>query len=330
MRRAVLLFNPISGRHSQHRLQIINRIADALRARGLGVEVTPTISPGSAGRQAAAADTADIIFACGGDGTIHEVLQGAAFHPRAALGLLPLGTGNVLARHIGLPADPVAAALAQLGYPARTLPLGLLEYTSASGPRQRYFLVMAGAGPDGELVRASMDRLKLSLGRAAYHVRAARLFLHARFPDFNVRVTLPSGDVIERRTAGMMAIRGSDLGGIIGPRTLRGAIAQSHLQITILKPPVRLALLAWLASGWVPVPRSRLVETFQAESLTATAGHNGDVQVQADGEWLGHTPLSLRVVPDALRMLLPPTWPPEPQSPTTPAPLPTPAAPPPP
>ncbi len=307
MRRAVLLYNPTCGRHPQHRLQIINRIADALRARGLGVEITPTSSPGSAGRQAAEAGTADIIFACGGDGTIHEVLQGAAFHPRAALGLLPLGTGNVLARHIGLPSDPVAAALAQLDYPPRTLPLGLLEYTTAGGPRQRYFLVMAGAGPDGELVRTSMGRLKLSLGRAAYHVRAARLFLHARFPAYDVRITLSSGDVIERTAAGMMAVRGSDLAGIIGPRTLRGSLSQSHLQITILKPPVRLALLAWLASGWVPVPRSQLVETFQAESLTATAGRNGDVQVEADGEWLGHTPLSLRVVPDALRMLIPPT-----------------------
>ena len=312
MRRAVLLYNPVSGARSNERLATLELVAEALRHNGLTVDIVPTTAPGSAGAQAKADSTADIIFACGGDGTVHEVLQGAAFHPRAALGLLPLGTGNVLARHLGLPLEPVAAALAQLDYAPRTLPLGLLEYTAANGPRQRYFLVMAGAGPDGELVRTSMQTLKLTLGRAAYHVRAVRLFLHASFPECTVRLTLPSGEIVERKAAGLMAIRGSDLGGILGPRALRGALHRRHLQVTILRPPVRLALLAWLASGWVPVPGSALVESFEAVSITATAGLDADVQVEADGEWLGHTPLALRVVPDALRLLLPPTWPTEP------------------
>lgn len=314
MRRAVLLYNPVAGRNHAKRLATLQAVALALRGRGCHADLLPTTGPRTAGQQATEAVRAgaDILFACGGDGTIHEVLQGAVFQPAAALGLIPLGTGNVLARHLGLPLDPAAAAIAQLDYTPTTIPLGLLEYTSPNGPRQRYFLVMAGAGPDGELVRTSMQALKLSFGRAAYHVRAARLFLHARFPECTVRLTLTSGQIVERKAAGLMAIRGSNLGGILGPRALRGALHRPHLQVTILRPPVRLALLAWIASGWVPLPGSPLVESFEAVSVTATAGMGGDVQVESDGEWLGRTPLSLRVVPDALRLLLPSTWPTEP------------------
>lgn len=314
MRRAVLLYNPTSGRRLQHRARIIERVAEALRSHGLVVDVVPTRTLGSAGQQAidACASGADILFACGGDGTVHEALQGAVFRPRMALGLIPLGTGNVLARYLGLPLDPVAAAIAQLDYDPRTLPLGLLEYTAQDGPRQRYFLVMAGAGPDGELVRTSMNALKLSFGRLAYFIRALRLFLHVQFPDCTVKITLDSGEVIERRAASLMAIRGSDLGGFLGPKTVRGALHETHLQVTILQSPVRLALLAWLAGGWLPIPNSRLVETFQAVSVSATADQNQPVQVEADGEWLGQTPLTIRIVPNAVRLLLPPTWPKEP------------------
>lgn len=310
MRRAVLLYNPTSGRRLQQRLHIIERIAEALRSRNVIVEIIATNPLTGAAQQTieTCAKGVDILFACGGDGTIHEILQGAIFQPKAALGLIPLGTGNVLARYLGLPLDPIAAAIAQLNYVPRILPLGLLEYASIDGPHQRYFLVVAGAGPDGELVRTSMQSLKLSFGRVAYFIRATRLFLHARFPVCNVRLTLTSGETIERRAAGLMAIRGSDLGGFLGPRILRGAIHQSHLQVTILQRPVRLALLAWIASGWLPIPGNRLVETFEAQSVTATANRN-PAQVEADGEWLGHTPIAIRVVPNAVRMLLPPTWP---------------------
>jgi diacylglycerol kinase family enzyme len=316
MRRAVLLFNPHSGRHPHKRLHAIETIAMALRSKGLAVEVTATEGPGTAGQQAriASEQGADILFACGGDGTIHEILQGLAFQPHTALGIVPLGSANALARHLSLPPNPVDAALAQLDFAPQTLPLGHIEYTTPDGVAGRYFLVMAGAGADGELVRTSMRALKRRFGSAAYHVRAARLFMQTRFAACDVHLQLASGEILERRAVGIMAVRGSDLCGILGPRSVRGALPHPHLAVTLLRPPMRLSLLAWLAAGWIPLPgHGRFVETFEVESLTASAGHSHHIPVEADGEWLGVTPVKLRVVPDALRLLLPPiTSPPAP------------------
>lgn len=301
MRTAVLLYNPHAGRHPQHRLRMLEAVAQALEAHGISAALLPTEAPGSAGRQAREL-RADIIFACGGDGTVHEVLQGMAFHPTAALGILPVGTANILAKDLRLPTDPVASALAQIAYEARTVPLGTMAYISPHGPEERYFLVMAGAGPDGELVRESMRDLKLRTGPLAYYLRSARLYLTARFPSCDVQLHLTSGEVVERHAAGIMAFRVGSMGPAMGSRTVMGAIHQPHLEVTLLKKPLRLAMLAWLAKGWCPVPgAARLVECLQVGSLVA----GGTLQVQADGEWLGTTPMSLRVEAGALRMLLP-------------------------
>lgn len=305
MRTAVLLYNPHAGRHPQQRMSVLEDVAQALQARGVETTLVATEAPGTAGAQARAL-TADVIFACGGDGTVHEVLQGMAFHPAAALGILPVGTANILAKDLKLPSAPVASALAQISYEPQTIPLGVLGYNSLHGPQERYFLVMAGAGADGELVRESMRELKLKAGPSAYYLRSARLYLQGRFPACDVRLKLMTGEVVERRAQGVMAFRVGSMGAAFGPRTPRGAIDHPHLEVTILKPPLRLSMLAWLARGWVPFPgSSRLVECFQVESLSAYADVTAELQVQADGDWLGTTPMTLRVEAAAVKMLLP-------------------------
>lgn len=306
MRSAVLLYNPYAGRHPQRRVRLLEAVAHALAMQGVQTSLLATTAPGSAGAQAREL-RADVVFACGGDGTVHEVLQGMALHPTAALGILPVGTANILARDLRLPPDPIAAALAQIAVEPTSLPLGLLTCTTPSGPRERYFLVMAGAGPDGELVRESMRELKLQTGPAAYYLRAARLYALGRFPACSVEMRLLSGEVIERRAAGVMAFRIGTMGAAFGPRTPRGALHHPHLEVTLLKTPLRLAMLAWLAKGWFPLPGvHRYAECFQVQSVTASSGSPSGMQVQADGEWLGVTPMSLQVRPAALRMLLPP------------------------
>lgn len=302
MRTAVLLYNSHAGRHPQKRLHVLEDVKRALGGRGVPTTLLATEGPGTAGRQAAEL-LADIVFACGGDGTVHEVLQGMAFHPTAALGILPVGTANILAKDLRLPTDAVEAALQQISHAPRVLPLGAMRYESPHGPEERYFLVMAGAGPDGELVRESMRKLKLRTGAAAYYLRAARLFLQGRFPACDVRLRMLNGETVERQAQGVMAFRVGSMGPAMGSRTVMGAVHQPHLEVTLLKPPLRLSMLAWLAKGWCPVPGTgHLVECLQVSELHASGA---DVQVQADGEWLGTTPMSLKVVAGAVRVLLP-------------------------
>src|SRR5215471_2188341 len=111
MQRAALFYNPLSGRRRKYRVEDVERVAAILRAGGIEVEVAPTRAASDAAAQVRMAirDGFDTIIACGGDGTIHDVLQGLAGH-EAALGVIPLGTANAFAHDLRLPMNPTAAA----------------------------------------------------------------------------------------------------------------------------------------------------------------------------------------------------------------------------
>jgi len=304
MRRAVLLYNPASGRRQTKHL--IKHIARALRNEGLDLETIPTEAPGTAGRQASEACTAgtEIVFACGGDGTIHEVLQGMAFQPQAAMGVIPLGTANALARHLQLSLDPVRAALQQLHHEPRVIPIGQVRYQTPEGERSRYFIVMAGAGPDGALVYKMLASGKHRLGRLSYYLRAARLFSGTRFGPFAVHVT-PHNNAASMPAVSAMAVRVGDLGGLFSPLARGASLEDPHLRLTLAAPPASLSLPAWFALSWSRLHRwNPHVRTLEVESFTCGSGAR-PVQVQADGEWLGHTPMTVSLLPNALRLLMP-------------------------
>src|SRR6476660_4144199 len=103
MRKALLLYNPLSGQRNERRLQQIETVADILRSAGVEVSNSPTRSAADATAQARQAPTSgyDTVFACGGDGTIHDVIQGLA-GTDVALGVIPLGTAYALAHDLGL------------------------------------------------------------------------------------------------------------------------------------------------------------------------------------------------------------------------------------
>ena len=107
MRRVALIYNPASGQLSGRRARIIQKALDLLREAGLDAEALETDAPGNARvlAKAAVRNGYDAILACGGDGTVHEVLQ-CLVGTSVALGVVPLGTANALAqdlRAIGIP-----------------------------------------------------------------------------------------------------------------------------------------------------------------------------------------------------------------------------------
>jgi YegS/Rv2252/BmrU family lipid kinase len=304
VRRAVLLFNPNAGRRPAHRLRVIESVAEALRNHSVETKILATEGPGTAGRQAADAceQGADTVFACGGDGTVHEVLQGIAFHPATALGVIPLGSANVLARHLRLPLDPVRAAHQQLNYLPRTIAVGRVTYQSPIGEQLRYFLVLAGAGADGALVYRMLGSGKHRLGRVMYYLRSAHLFLSTRFPAFPVTAG-------ERKTHAVsaMAVRVGDLGGLFSPLIRGASVDDSQLLLTTVAAPAHLSLPLWFTLGWARLHRwNRYVETHRVNSFACAGGETGNVQVQADGEWLGRTPMTVELIANGIRLLMPP------------------------
>jgi diacylglycerol kinase (ATP) len=307
--RCVLIYNPVSGPNRSRRAEQLDRVAEALSVLGHRVELAKTHAAGSAAAQArdAAQNGADAVLACGGDGTVHEVIQGLVSEDgesRTALGILPLGSANALARHLGLSLEPVEAALQQLRGTSVEIPVGKLE----CGDQVRYFTVMAGAGPDGTLVYKLLTNHKSGLGRLAYYIHAARLVATHRFRPFEVGYTeAASAEVSTVRAVCAMAVRVSNLGGLFGRLTSRSAsIDDAHLQLSIVRPPAALSLPLWFVSGWLGLRGlNPLLRRVSVSEFSCRGGPGAGAHVEADGEWLGCLPMRVSLVPGALRMLVP-------------------------
>lgn len=304
----ILIYNPAAGRKRKLRASEVEQVAAALSADGHSVDIACTTGPGSATRQACeAAPGADVIFACGGDGTVHEVLQGLVTEtgaPPCTLGIIPLGSANALARHLRISLDPVTAAIQQIRGKACIVPVGKVVCAGVV----RYFAFMAGAGPDGALVHSLRARHKSHLGRLAYYTRAARLFFTRRFPAFEVDLALAgAGSSIRQKAVAVMATRIGNLGGLFRRLTNSNAsIDDSALHLHLLSPPALVSLPLWFLSGWLGLRRlNPLLKCIEAESFSCCPLKGREPDVQADGEWLGQLPMRVSMIPNALRILLP-------------------------
>jgi len=301
VRLATLILNPVArqARLFEARLPAIQSL---LLDNGYLLNVVGTTSaPGSAADlAAAAAEESTLVLACGGDGTVHGVVQGIA-QTAAVLGLVPLGTANALARNLGLPLDPLAAVARLMTYQPRRIPLG--QISTANG--MRWFVVMAGCGPDGmlvdELSRAGGDRLKARFGRVAYYGHAARLFFTRRWPQFPVQFRVADSDQWTAVDAvAVMASRVPDLGGVFSGTTRLAQMSDVRLHVQLLRGPGWISLPAWMLCARVRLPNPWLTTVDVAEVRCDGSG----VYAQADAEGMGQLPMRLCVVPAALSVLM--------------------------
>jgi diacylglycerol kinase family enzyme len=320
MRKAAFLYNPASGRKLKRRLADVESAAAVVRAAGVEVVVTPTRAAGSAGEQAreAVAAGCDAVFACGGDGTVHEALQGMIESGgAAALGIIPLGTGNALALDLGIPDHPVKAAKLQIEAEPRRLAAGKIECQDFEGrSASRYFTVMAGTGPNAQLVYAINTRWKEKIGMAAYTLQAGLCWATARFTPFEVEYV--EALTVERRkkvVAEMLAARVSDFPFPLKRVAPGAALTRGDMRVILFQPPVRLRYLAHLSGAMTgiqwKVPGVELVHVTEiaCRPLEPGSGDSGKkaarVFAEADGELLGTLPARFSMVPDAFTLLMP-------------------------
>lgn len=136
-----------------------------------------------------------LMLVAGGDGTVREVAEhaGTTGSPRE-LGLIPLGTGNLLARNLGVPLDLQAAIVHAFSAPARPIDLGWVEVTpsGAQSPERFAFTVMAGFGIDAQMIAETDDDLKSKVGWLAYVESLGRAVNGSDVIDFSV--TVDGGD----------------------------------------------------------------------------------------------------------------------------------------
>ena len=171
MRRAGLIINPKAGRSASIDGRL-DEIIHVFSKHSFEPDIRRTTAEPDSARDLAvvASESCEVVIACGGDGTVHGVLQGIA-ETSTHLGVLPFGTANALARNLLLPSDPVLALDKLLSYSAKQIPLGKAETLTST----RWFTVMVGAGPDGTLVQEMKLAAKSRVGQSAYYTEAARL-----------------------------------------------------------------------------------------------------------------------------------------------------------
>jgi diacylglycerol kinase (ATP) len=181
----LIVYNPAAGRRRAQRLW---RVLDLLVHNGIRLELAETRHRGHATTLArkAVERGAGLVVAAGGDGTIAEVANGLS-GAKVRLGVIPLGTANVLAHELALPFAPraVAAALA-FGRTRRLWP------GRACGPTgERLFVQMLGAGFDAAVVHHLRDPLKRMLGRSAYVLQSLCEIVRYSFPPLRLRLDGP-------------------------------------------------------------------------------------------------------------------------------------------
>jgi diacylglycerol kinase family enzyme len=306
--RAVLIVNAVAGRRKSLGV-LVPELVQILEEHGVQANATVTTAAGEAQIIAAnaAARGCDTVFACGGDGTVHETLQGLV-GTESALGVVPLGTANALARNLGLSLDPVKALQQQLSFMPRAMPVGETRCVASDGEGRRYFTVMAGAGPDGALVYRTLAGRRSKLGRGVYYTHAARLFLTRRFPAFRVEYRRSDSDEWEERLAvSVMCARVADLGGVFSRLTRGGSLLDQDLELVLVKPPAGIGLPAWFALNSVGLhARNPWVETVRVtEFRCVPLASDQPIHAEVDGEWIGYLPMSVRLIPQAAWMLMP-------------------------
>jgi diacylglycerol kinase family enzyme len=178
-RRGALLYNPAAGRRRAGALR--DGLLAVLATAGWEVEPAPTRGPGDASSLAAtlARDgRVEAVFALGGDGTLREVAAGL-LGSEVALGPLPAGTTNVLARALGIPLRPLAAAQALAVAPRRPLSVGLCGETP--------FLMMVSAGLDAAIMGALSGPAKARWGQGAVVAQGLATWWAYPFPPLVAR-----------------------------------------------------------------------------------------------------------------------------------------------
>ena len=305
-----VIANPIKPGSAALRERVTTTVVGRGWPEPLWLETTPE-DPGAGQARAALEQGARLVIAAGGDGTVRAVAEVLA-HTGVPMGLLPQGTGNLLARNLDLPLGPGAAALSiALDGIDRTIDVGWLTVEKWSDPEQpegaddeHMFLVIGGVGVDAAMVADADEQLKARVGWIAYFVAVLR-HLHGR--RLRARVKVDERDWVEMRGRSLLV---GNVGKLPGGITLLpdAVIDDGWLDLAALD--VRGGVAGWAQLlGEVMLQRigvrndlpAKIGRIDHVRARQVTVEIVGGDQVQVDGESVGRARrLSARIDPEAL------------------------------
>ncbi|MBL8729308.1 MAG: hypothetical protein JNM25_12800 [Planctomycetes bacterium] len=288
-RRLLLIANPISG--GGRGRQLAPQLAAALLRHGVHAEVFFTARAGDATARAAAAGDEDWhgLVAIGGDGTVNEVLNGMPDLTRA-LGVLPVGTANVLAQELGLPRRPEAVAAMLAAGHRREIAIG-----RAAGRR---FLLFCGVGVDGAVVQRLAAVRTGTLGKHKW--LGPILYTLWHWPRFELAVTFADGSRLEGLRS-VLITRVRNFGGVVS-LTAGVDIGDGRLHVHCFRQRSR---LAWLWQG-LRAFCGRMREGRALCVRTTTAVRvDGTAPFQIDGDFGGFGPIAIDLEPKSAHLFVP-------------------------
>ena len=287
MRRITFIVNPISG--GKDKGNVLAAIGRHLDLTGFSYEVLPTRAPGD-GTLLARESCSDIVVAVGGDGTVSEVASGLIGTDKV-LGILPCGSGDGLALHLGISRDPVRAV--------RALNEGCITAIDVAQMDGRPFFCTAGVGLDAAV----------SLDFAQSGKRGLNTYITTAWEDWKHRT--PDRYVVETDTeawageALFITVGNANQWGNKARIVPHASLRDGMLDVTVVQPFGTLEipdLAARLMAG--KADTSRHVRSFRGTHVHIHRDHPGPAHFDGDPFEAG-TDLDLEVRSGALRVIVP-------------------------
>lgn len=295
-KRAAVVINPTKNPDDDLKDRFFVLCEDSGWAEPLWLETTEE-DPGQGQTKQALEAGVDVVIAAGGDGTVRSVAS-VLTDTDTPMGLMPLGTGNLLARNVGIPFDdPIEAATNVLN--GKVEEIDVAKATVDNGDEE-IFLVAAGLGYDAAIMANTIDGLKDRLGWLAYVEAGIR---HLPGKPVSARITVDSQHAINKKVRGVMVGNCGKLMG--GVEIFQDAVINDGiLDVLTLAPKGRF--------GWAKVVLGVFGKnTAKNETVHAHTGKRAVIEfstpqeLQVDGDHLGKASrLDVKVAPKALKLLM--------------------------
>lgn len=294
-----VIYNP-----SKARAEWANRIITAElgfanwpKARFYETEIQ---DPGSGMARQALADGANLVLAVGGDGTIRAVANGLA-GSGIPLGLVPLGTGNLLARNLDLNVADLHACIniALHGRP-RAIDMIQLRLKDPQALEPINYLVMGGAGFDAQIMTDTREDLKAKIGWLAYFEASSRHMFTRRRP---ADISVDGGPVFRRKIRTVLVANCGKIQGGVNLTSV-AELSDGQLEVVVLTPRTLLSWLRMTAQFLLRKPKVRrpVVEHFVGKQVQVSFPHS-QLPVEVDGDVLGESRgFEAQVLPGVLKV----------------------------
>ena len=296
--RALLIMNPAAARTAP---MVMDAILKTLEGAGWDTEVRSTTGPGDARLLAeyGVSSGVDVVAVYGGDGTTMQAAA-ALVGTDVPLGVIPGGTGNLLAGNLRIPVSPARAARALVRARPKPFDLGRMERPEGS----QYFAVACGAGYDARVMAGTLSEHKRRWGMAAYVATTLRLI-----PDLRSTIHTITIDGVEYEADASMVLV-ANCGEVIPPFVKLGpgiAPDDGLLDVIVLRANSFSQSLraVWHLLRVAPGALGDVAYVAHARGREVSVVTDPVQPVQLDGEPGGETPFTATVVPGAIQILVP-------------------------